>query len=644
MYQTTKLAKQRLRAAATAACRMLAPPPRQTVTEWAEAYRRLSPETSARPGPYSVAHTPYCREIMDSFTDRRVRDVVVVSSAQVGKTTMIENLLGYVIAVDPGPVMVVQPTLEMAETFSRDRVDPMIRDTPVLLAKVARAGSRSGGNTLRYKRFAGGQLAVSGANSAASLRSRPVRYLLLDEVDAYEGSVDDDGDPIEMARKRTVAFGALARIMYVSTPGMSHASPITKRFERSDQRHPYCRCPGCGEWFVWNWEGVRWTEGQDRVRADGTTMKHATAAWSECTACQHRIDDAARVRMISGTDWRPHAEFRGTRGYWLWQWYSPFIRLVDTVNEWLQAAGNPAAEQVFVNQALARTYQAQGDTANWEVLKARSEDYPLGTVPARGLLLTAGVDVQRDRLEVQVRAWAAGYENWLVDHEVIMGTPADPETWRRLTVFLSRDWPRADGGTSFVRVAAVDSGYATQEVYGYIRSAGVPNCEVIALDPRTSGATILGQATYVDVSLGGQKIRRGVRLYPANVNIAKEKLLLALARLDPPAADAVAPGYCHHPIMSEEFWRQLTAEEFVYARNKRTGVYSGYWRKVRERNEAWDCFVYALAAAERARVGQMTAADWQALADFVRPGDRPAPASKQPAAPSFWDGGRRPHW
>ena len=624
---------------------MLAPPPVVTVTQWAEAERRLSAESSAEPGRYSVKRTPYTKAIMDAWNDPAVKEVVWMASAQVGKTTVLENILGYHVTCDPCPVMVVQPTLEMAETFSRDRVSAMIRDTPALSGLFAKEGSRQGANTLRHKRFFGGQLALSGANSAASLRSRPIRVLLLDEVDAYAGGIDEEGDPIGLATKRTTAFRN-AKIGYFSTPATSSDSKIAPLFEASDQNHPYVACPQCGHRQVMHWEAVHWREGEAIAREDGTPLRHAVDAWIECVGCHAELREADRLNIIRDVEWRPHAEFRGRRGFWIWQGYSPFRALKDTVNEWLSALGNPAREQVFINTALARTYHLRGEAANWELLRARSESYPLGSVPMRGLLLTAGVDVQKDRLEVQVRAWSRGRENWLVDYQQIFGDPTSRKIWKDLDGYLNTRFLHESGIEMAITKTAIDTGYATQDVYAWART----RTDVIAIDPRSSGAALLGLPNYVDITIGGNRLKRGVRLWPVNVSKAKHELM-AMLRMEP-AGEGPQPGYAHHPVMPEEFWRQLVSEEWVI-RRKKNGHTSGEWVKTRERNEALDTLVYARAAAEACRVATMTDSDWKAFEQFVAPTApqpevvvAPTPAPPRAPVPSggYWGGPNRRVW
>jgi phage terminase large subunit GpA-like protein len=235
--------------------RALAPPPNVTVSQWADEFRVLSPEASAEPGRWDTTRAPYQRGIMDAIHDPLIQTVVVMSSAQIGKTEILCNILGYCIDVDPGPILVVQPTLEMAEAFSKDRLDPMLRDTPVLRGKVSDARTRDASNTIRHKTFPGGHITLAGANSPASLASRPIRLLLYDELD--RGEVTAEGDPLALAEKRTTTFWNRKHII-VSTPGIKGISRIEAKFAESDQRYSFVACPHCGFRHRLEWQHVHW--------------------------------------------------------------------------------------------------------------------------------------------------------------------------------------------------------------------------------------------------------------------------------------------------------------------------------------------------------------------------------------------------
>ena len=261
-------------------------PPNLTVSQWSDQFRKLSPEASGEISKWKTSRAPYQQGIMDAISEPNVDTVVMMSSAQVGKTELLLNLVGYHIHLDPGPILMVQPTKEMAETFSKDRLAPMIRDTPVLASKIKSPKSRDSGNTLQHKRFPGGQISLMGANSPSDLSSRPIRIVLCDEVDRYPASAGTEGDPVSLAVKRTNNF-ANRRILLMSTPTIKGISRIEKAFFESDQRHYHVPCPHCGEFQTLQWELIRWQ--QDKPE----TVVHA------CKKCGGEIEESARPDMLA---------------------------------------------------------------------------------------------------------------------------------------------------------------------------------------------------------------------------------------------------------------------------------------------------------------------------------------------------------
>lgn len=576
----------------------MAPPPKLTVSQWADEYRHLSAESSAEPGRWNTSRAEFQRDMMDAISDPRVETVVVMKSAQVGGTEFINNLVGYHIHQDPAPILVIQPTTDMGEAWSKDRLAPMLRDSPALRGRVSEAKSRSGGNTLRQKKFPGGHLAIAGANSAASLASRPIRILCCDEVDRYPPSAGSEGDPVNLGRKRTTTFWN-RKVVLISTPTVEGVSRIAKAFEASDQRRYWVPCPHCAERQTLKWGQVRFT---DRVAA--TALYH-------CEACDKPWTDTQRWAAVRHGEWRAGAPFNGTAGFHINEIYSPWRRLAETVQDFLDAQGKPELLKVWTNTALGETWRERGDAPEWERLLERGEDYPRGVVPAGATALTLGADAQGDRLEASLWAWAPGYERWLVDQWTFPdGSPRDAAPWDALQAVMDTDFPCADGGTMRPLMACCDTGgHDTAVIYGHIRRLGDRRIAAIKGVESWNRSTLVDGPTWVDATVGGKKIRRGLKLYTVAVSSLKMDLYRALwlTRGD----DArYPPGWVHLPkwIESERI-KQLVGEELRSVKDKR-GYLRQQWAKLRDRNEELDCAVYARAALWLAGADRLGARFW----------------------------------
>lgn len=624
-FQTTIEAKRKLSAAISEALQQFRPPPELTVSEWADTERQLSAESSSAPGQYRTEWTEYGREIMDAFCDPDVKEVVVMSSAQVGKTTWIENVLGYHIHHDAAPVMILFPTLDLAETFSKDRLAPMIRDTQAIRSRVVWAGARRGGNTLLHKNFFGGHVTLTGSNSPSSLASRPIRILLCDEVDRYEPSAGTEGDPLRLAVKRTTAFWN-SRIGYFSTPGTTGKSRIAELYQDSDQRKYYIPCPHCGVKFVLLWDHLKWEEGEPATHEDGRPIRRAKDAWFECPDCGGRISDVERYRAVRAGEWRAHAPFHRRRGYWLWQGYSPWCSAIQTANEWLSALGRPEQERTVKNTVRGETYQESGEAPDWEVLRGRAEEYELGTIPDGVLFLTSGIDVQKDRIEMAVWGWGVGRERWLVDYIVLAGETAESKIWTQLDAAIGTTWTHPSGIDIGLSMTAIDAQHETTRVYDFARKHGPSR--VIAVHGRDRGSALVWQSARLDYRQDGKVIIKGFRPYNLNVSMCKTELYSLLR------AGASAVGRVHVPrALPDEWFRQLCAEQLQTKYHK--GYAKGEWVKLRERNEALDTANYARAAAAHMRMDTYQERHWKAWQDlYVDTGEaKPEPKPKVESPP-----------
>jgi len=645
----------------------LQPDPELRVWEWADAHRILSPQATSDPGKWETARTPYLREIMAELSpSSRARKIVFSAGAQIGKTETGCNFIGYVIDLAPGPMMEVQPTVDMGKRFSKQRIDPMIHDTPRLRAKVRDRRERDSSNTMLSKDFPNGLLVITGANSAVGLRSFSARYLHLDEVDAYPASADDEGDPVVLAQRAVRNFPR--RKVYISsTPKIAGLSRVERELEGCDVFKRYhVPCPHCGHLQPLVFDRLRWEEG-----------KPETVAYC-CRACEALIREESKTEFLKDAVAGGRACWiverdngkRESVGFHLSALYSPvgWFSWREAVAMYEEAKEKQSHDlmRIFQNTVLGLGYVEEQDAPSWQRLYDRRETYPIGVVPPGALFLTAGVDVQHTRLEYEVVGWSRGAESWSIEYGVLDGDPARAEVWHELDrLLVRRDFHCAVGarpsssaqlafdaiaaptaGSMSVRVIAVDSGDESQSVYSYVRQHPQPfwgPAGALVRQPRTVVATkgrehavaLVGSSTRADLAA-----RRGLRVYLIGTWMAKRELY-GFLRLDRPTDEALAAGalyphgYVHVPQYSEEWFKQLTAERLV----KR--VHKGYpklsWEKdAGRRNEALDCRVMARAAAELFGLSRFTDRHWLQLERLRvrRPDDdEPLPPAPPPSEP-----------
>lgn len=373
----------------------LKPDPLLTVSEWADRYRVLSQRASSEPGRWRTERSPYLKEIMDCLSPASaVQRVAVMKGTQIGGDECGNCWIGYVIHQAPGPMMAVAPTVELVKRNSKQRIDPLIEESEVLRERVRERRSRDSGNTVLSKEFPGGVLILTGANSAVGLRSMPARYLFLAEVDGYPGDVEGEGDPILLAERRSATFQR-RKILLVSTPKTKSLSRIQREYEASDQRQYFVPCPHCGEQQTLELENLRWPEGRPRE------------AEYACTHCDALIGKRHKTWMLDHGEWRPTAPGDGrTAGFHLSSLYSPvgWFSWADAAEMYEQAQKTPDLMKGFVNTVLGPPFEEEAEAPEWQRLYERRESYRIGMVPDGGLFLTAGVDIQKDRIEVEVLA------------------------------------------------------------------------------------------------------------------------------------------------------------------------------------------------------------------------------------------------
>lgn len=555
-------------------------PPDMTVSEWADTYRMLSPESSAEPGRWRTDRAPYQKEIMDALADDRCYKVVVMSSAQVGKSEIILNSIGYYIDYDPAPMMYVLPTDSMAATFSKDRVSPMIRDTPTLKRKVEETKSRASGNTIFHKKFEGGHLTFIGANAPSQLASRPIRILFADEIDRFPISAGAEGDPLQLAIKRTTTFWN-RKIIEVSTPTIKGASKIEKEYESSSMEHLNVACPHCGEYQTYEWEQLKFdhVSGTDEFTMLGYQCRHCGVVEREVLWKKQPIKWIAE-----------HPERKDVRGFHLNELASPWKHWDEIVADFLEAKRQGTEMlKVWRNTSLGLTWEEDGDLDIKDILLKRREFYNC-MVPKDALVLTAGVDVQDNRLEYEIVGWARGKSSFGIKYGVLYGDPGKHEVWAMLDDVLFANYKRSDGLEMQVMTTCIDSGgHYTNEVYEYCKKREMRRVWAIK-GQGGSGVSFIQRPK--------SRNKSGAWLFMIGVDVGKDTMASRLK-----TNFVSEDGFCHFPMeedrgYDEQYFTGLTAEK----RNIRTvnGRVVINWIKKYEgiRNEPWDLRIYNSAALE----------------------------------------------
>ena len=561
----------------------LKPPPEMKMSDWADQYRRLSQGASAEPGRWRTEKVPHQKEIMDTIADVKVKKVVVMSSAQIGKTEgAVLNTIGYYMHYDPAPVLIMQPTIQMAEAFSKDRLSKMLQDTPVLSGLVNDKG-RNTGNTILQKIFPGGHITMVGANSPSSLASRPIQILLADEVDRYPATAGKEGDPLFLASERLTTFWN-SKEVYVSTPTIKDASRIEIEYQHSSQGEWNVPCPECGELQPLEWSGVVF----DRDNLD--SIQYA------CAKCGCISPEAAwkkhfkEGRYIHADPENPVKGFHlNALGSTLAQWKDIAEKFILANEE--KKKGNIEPLKSWTNTKMGQTWEEEGTQVDDEELLKRRERYNC-EVPPEVLYLTAGVDTQDDRFEIEVVGWGAEYESWGIQYSVLYGDTSNlqHQVWADLDAFLAQTFQKPDGTRMKIICTCVDSGgHRANQVYKFCKARF--NRRIFAIKGSNDSA-----AAYIQKPTKSN--REQAYLFTLGVDTGKSLLLERLQ------VEEEGPGYCHFPKeenkgYGESYFIGLTAEKQVLVYKKGRPFFE--WRikdAAHKRNEALDCRNYASAAIE----------------------------------------------
>lgn len=561
----------------------LKPPKAQTVSEWADQNRILDRSTSAEPGRWHTDRAPYQREIMDAFTQNGVWQIVIMSSSQVGKSEIELNMLGYIIDVDPGPVLYIQPDEDVAEDYSKRRLAPMIRACPSLRRKVEKAKGRDGANTIWLKNFPGGSLAIIGANSPADLSSKPVKYILMDETDRFKTTVE--GDPQALAERRTETYRHYGRkIVKTSTPTNKGTSRIEKDYMSGTQEEWRTECPYCRGYHYIRFEDIVY-EKEDMVDEEGHKDYLVTRAVWRCPTCKRETEEREVKRLpAKWVSLNPRALANGIRSFRMNAFMSPFSDWKGICREYLKAQDDPELLKVFYNTQLGESWEMHYNDGMDEKLYARREHYE-AEVPRGALVLTMGVDTQDNRLEYEIVGWSREEESWGISRGVIPGRPDSPGVWQEFDALLDREWRTAWGVGLRVSVTFIDSGgHFTDEIYK--RAYQRQSRRVFAVKGEPGEKSYVRQMQKVKGKNNAVRFLIGVDAGKANIMYSA-------------GVEEEGPFYMHFPLAQEagydrNYFKGLMSEEMVVRSRKGQSVME--WQKRYERNEPLDMRNYARAA------------------------------------------------
>ena len=548
------------------------PPPKLSMSQWADRYRRL-PAISNESGRWRTDKTAYMREIMDAIGDRLIQEVVIMSSAQVGKSELLLNAIGYYSEYDPSPMLLVQPTIDNAEKFSKQRIAPMIECTPALKATFGDVKSRGSGNTIREKYFNGGFLSISGANSPSSLCSMACRIILADEIDRFPDSAGAEGDPLKLAAKRATTFSN-RKLISVSTPTVKNLSRIEKAFESSTQEHYQLQCPDCLDYQKIVHDSIVIIKKEDGL---------PTEVLGKCESCGV-LNTEFDWKKNPGR-WKAFAKHKSCRGFALNEWVSPWKRWLEIELDFFEAKKSFETLKTWVNTSAGETWEERGAGLKWELIASRATEWD-HAVPDEVLVLTAGVDTQDNRFVVEIVGHTANGCDYSISYESIMGDPTDADTKKRLYAHLDQSFIHESGRELKVQVACIDSGgHATQSVYDFC--ARFHSRGFLAIKGKGGDSIpFVSKPKRVKMRPGGSLL-----LYSLGVNEGKTRVYRRLRNEDQMA------DYSFFPLGREnEYFQELTAERLVT--RSVAGRPSKKWIQIRSRNEALDCRNYAMAALE----------------------------------------------
>lgn len=580
---------ERLGAVITRALQSLRPPEDLTVSEWADKYRMLSSESSAEPGPWNTARTPYLKEVMDAFSDINVRHIVMVSASQVGKSELENNIIGYIIEQDPGSILFIQPTNQDAREYSKLRIAPMFRDTPVLAKRIGPQKSRDSGNTIMQKSYPGGILTMTGSTEAHALASKPIRYVIGDERDRWATNAGNEGDPWQLAMARQITFYN-AKSVEVSTPTIKGNSAIETAFYKGTMERWCVACPSCGEYHNIVFADIRYE--YDTITTNNKKSYRVREVYYVCPNCGAIAYEKEIKRQPA--KWiaeNPEAYKNGTRSFWLNTFVSPWQSWDKIILKYLEARGSTTQLQVVYNTQFGELWEDRGGLEDEDTYMARRELYD-AELPDGVLVLTCGVDTQDDRLEYEVVGYGIHNETWGIRRGQIMGRPDNPETWQTLDDIIDHVYRFSNGKGLKVSMTLVDEGgHFTQDVR--LQCMQRIGKKVFACKGFYGDRPYTQPPKQMKIVLQGKYIGMCWQ-YQIGVDAGKQNIMDNM-RVQQPGS-----RYCHFPVNDDrgyghQFFVGLLSEHLVYKENRR---YPWQWEKIpgHERNEPLDCRNYANAA------------------------------------------------
>lgn len=579
----------------------------------------MSAKATARPGVYNPDITPWVPGIHDALDDPAVHEIVCMKSAQVAWTDgVLLNYIGKRIDIDPCPMILMFAKDQAAKEFNDEKFTPMVEATPRLASKIPITARRDKDNRWQFKGFPGGFLKFVGSNSPSSVKSTPAPFVAVEEPDDCNTNVREQGDTITLLKERTKSFPR-RKVVFGGTPTIEGFSRIEAAYKASDQRRFWVPCPHCGEHQVLAWEHVKWQEDSESQHEVFGHVKPETARYC-CPHCSALWTDAEKNRAVRLAEWRADAPFRGVAGFYINELYSPFpgSQMPRLVEKYLSAQhalaqGDDTKMRSFRNNTEGLPYAYRSDIPEAGDVRQRAEDYEEFTVPIGGLVLTAGVDVQHDRLAVIIRAWGRGEESWLVYWGEIPGSTLNPEggAWKDLDLLLRQEFKHATGSTLRISAVSIDGsdGNRTEIVHAYVRARRHLRYMTVkgASEQTDDRREIFSTPRKVDPGKQLRPAKHGLETFIVGTARAKDLILETRIKLE-----GNGPGRIHgYGKVRPDYWEQLVSEVKAPSRlnrNRKT-----WTKKAGVRNEALDAEVYALHAARSVKTNLMHEVHWAAI-------------------------------
>jgi phage terminase large subunit GpA-like protein len=615
----------------------LRPVPDLTIWEWSDLNRILTSESSAEKGQWNTERVPYMFQIFEDLSPNSpVEEVIVCKGSQLGFTEAAVNVMGAFADIDPCPILYVHATLTDAKRISQKRLTPMIKNCVSLSKKIRPARERDSQNNILSKAFPGGSIELVGSESAAALASQSIRVIIFDETDRYPLNVGGEGSPIALGEARTTTYPN-RKVFKLSTPTIEGSSAIQHELDTTEWNEYHVPCPHCAAYQTFIFSQFRWEKGKPK------TVKY------ECIHCGELIEERHKtVMMARGVGkWVPRFPHKITverKGYWLPSYYSPYgwlywHQIIAKYEKALaQEAEDPSLMITFVNTIMAETTKQKGDSPPFENIYNRRENYAFNKPPLPVCFLTAGIDVQKDRIEVEIVGWCKFKETYSIDYRVLLGDNDQDAVWNQLTEVLNEHWEREDGAMLPLLMSCIDSGYNTTKVYDFCNR--FDQTKLIPVKGQDHQKVILSSPKAVNVNKAGKRAGT-VKLWNIGVSLLKSEIY-SLLKLNPTEDEEgktiYPPGYCHFPQYSEEHFKRLTNEKLKF--KMVNGLSKPYWDSENKRNEQLDCRVYARAAAAYLQIDRFKEEDYTMISNaYLGRTNNPAPEKKSKDS-SFWNGRR----